>query len=158
MKIRLPMLAVVTALVIGVSGTAYAFDCIRVSASAQGLAASVKSGNWLPFFLGSPAEVKQTLADNFGATMTDAQAACVYADYAASGQPKYFALGIGVAGGKKTTTTTNGARAGFFGVIAWHNKVTRVLSDGHGIDHFDDSPISGVLIGSLVDCGVPVPN
>jgi hypothetical protein len=143
MKKRLPILAVITALVLGVSATAYGFDCIRVSASARGLASSVKSGNWLPFFLGSGAEVKQTLADNFGVAVTDAEAACIAAEYATSGAPRYFALGIGVAGPN--------------GVLAGHNKNTRVLSDNHGIDHFEESPILGALIGAFGACGVPVP-
>jgi hypothetical protein len=41
--------------VLAAAGTAYAFDCIRVSSSLRGLQQSTKSGNWLLFNFGSPA-------------------------------------------------------------------------------------------------------
>ena len=144
-------------LVLAASGTAYAYDCIRVSSSPQGLAQSTKSGNWLAFDLGSTAGVKQTFADVFGVELTDEQAGCFETSYASAEVPKYFALGIGVAGGKKETTTSNGARADSFGVLAWNNKNYRVLSDGKGIDLAEDSSVFSALFGSIGECGIEIP-
>ena len=137
------MIAAVAALAVGVSGTAYAFDCIKVSSSATGLRKSVKSGKWFPFFLGTGAEVKQTLADNFGVTVTDAEAACIATEYAETGSPQYWAIGIGVAGPN--------------GVLAPNNKNTKVLSDNRGIDHLEESPIFGSIVQAFGACGVAVP-
>lgn len=155
MRKGFPMLVAV--LVLAVSGTAYAYDCIRVSSSPQGLAQSTKSGNWLAFDLGSTAGVKQTFADVFGVELTDEETACFAASYASTGAPKYFALGIGVAGGKKETTTSNGARAGSFGVLAWNNKNYRVLSDGKGIDLAESSPVFTAFVGSIEGCKIVIP-
>ena len=153
MKKRLPMLAVVTALLVGVSGTAYAFDCIRVSSSAKGLAASTRSGNWITFSFGTAAELKATFADDFELPLTDEQAACIQEAYAATGQPLYVALGVGVAGGKKTSVPSNGARGDNLGILAWNNKNDGVLSNSRGIDHFEDGVLPA-LIGAAIDCGV----
>jgi hypothetical protein len=135
--------------------TASAFDCIRVSSSLQGLMGSMKSGNWLVFDFSSAAGAKQTFA-NVGGSVTDQQAQCFVTAYAKTDQPKFFALGVGVAGGKKTSATSNGARAAAdgFGVIAWNNGNDVVLSDGHGIDHFDDSPILAAVFTSAMSCGI----
>jgi hypothetical protein len=97
-------------------GSAAAFDCIRVSSSLQGLKQSTKSG----------------------------QASCFVAAYAASGQPRFWALGLGVAGG------FNGGP----GVLAGHNKNTRVLSNNKGIDHFEGSPIIPAVFGAADSCGI----
>lgn len=148
MSKRVSMLGLVLALVLAASGTAYAFDCIRVSSSPQGLERSAKSGNWLPFNLGSATGVQETFA-NIGFPMSGDDAACVAREYAATGQPKYFALGIGVAGGKSETQ-----RAGA-GVLAWKNKNYRVLSDGKGIDHIENG-VLGALFASLGECGFSV--
>ncbi len=147
----------VAVLVLAASGTAYAFDCIRVSSSPQGLAQSTKSGNWLAFDLGSTAGVERTFTDVFGVELTPEQAECFEAAYASADVPKYFALGIGVAGGKKETTTSNGARAGSFGVLAWNNKNYRVLSDGRGIDLAEGSEVFGAFVGSVGACGIEIP-
>jgi hypothetical protein len=138
------------------ASSASAFDCIRVSSSLQGLKNSAgQSGNWLLFDFSSASGAKQTFA-NIGGTVTNQQAACFASAYAKTGQPRYFALGVGVAGGKKTSTNSQGARAQAdgFGVIAWHNGNDVVLSDGHGIDHFDDSPILGAVFGAATSCGI----
>lgn len=159
MRHRLPLLATVVALVLATGGTAYGFHCIRVSSSLQGLQQSTKSGNWLLFNFGSASGVADTFADVFEFPLTSQQAGCLATEYAKSGQPKYFALGIGVAGGKKETTTSNGARADGegFGVLAWNNKNEDVLSDGNGVDHIDKSPIFGALFGAAATCGVQLP-
>jgi hypothetical protein len=158
MKHRLVAVLAVFVLALTVTASAFAFDCIRVSSSLQGLQQSTQTGNWLLFDFSTPAGVQSTLA-NIGVTVTADQAACVASSYAASGQPLYFALGTGVAGGKKDSTNSQGARARAdgFGVIDWNNPNDSVLSNGKGIDHMEDSPIFGALFAAASSCGVPVP-
>ena len=79
--------------------------------------------------------------------MTDEQAACGSEAYAQSGQPLYFALGTGVAGGGNENAP---------GVLAHNNPNSSVLSDGKGIDHFDDSGIVHALEDAAATCGIPV--
>lgn len=157
MKRRIAALVAVFVLALSVAVPAFAFDCIRVSSSLQGLQQSTKSGNWLLFDLHNGPGTKATLA-NIGVQVTDAQASCLATQYATTGKPRYFALGIGVAGGKKTTITAQGARAAAeaYGVIAWNNKNTAVLSNGKGIDHLEDSGIFEALGGAAGACGIPV--
>jgi hypothetical protein len=134
----LALLALVFAALV-LAGSAFAFDCIRVSSSLQGLQESTRSGNWLLFNLSSAAAVQQTAAD-LGETVTPAQAACVAAAYAESGLSPYFALGVGVAGPN--------------GVLAGHNKNESVLANLKGIDHLEDSPVGAALFGALGQCGL----
>jgi hypothetical protein len=139
--------------------SASAHDCIRVSSSLQGLKQSTsQGGNWLLFDFSSTAGAQATFQIVAGGSVTDEQASCFVAAYAQTGQPQYFALGIGVAGGKKTSTNSQGARAAAdgFGVIAWHNGNDVVLANGRGIDHLDDSPILGAVFASATGCGIPL--
>ena len=130
---------------VGVSSAA-AFDCIRVSSSLQGLKQSTKSGHWLLFDLSTPQAAKDTFAGiSEGAIqLSDQQASCFVTAYAASGQPRFWALGLGVAGG------FNGGP----GVLAGHNKNTRVLSNNKGIDHFEDSAIIPAVFDAADSCGI----
>jgi hypothetical protein len=124
-------------------GTAAAHDCIRVSSSLQGLKQSTaKSGNWLLFDLSTPKAATDTFAGISEGTiqLSDEQASCFVDAYAATGQPRFWALGIGVAGG--------------VGVLAHNNKNTRVLSNNKGIDHFEDSPIIPAVFGAAETCGI----
>jgi hypothetical protein len=41
-------------------------------------------------------------------------------------------------------------------VLAHSNPYDRVLSDGHGIDHFEDSPIIPAIMGAAGGCGIDV--
>lgn len=127
-------------------GSAAAFDCIRVSSSLQGLKQSTKSGHWLLFDLSTPQAAKDTFAaiSEGAIQLSDQQASCFVTAYAASGQPRFWALGLGVAGG------FNGGP----GVLAGHNKNTRVLSNTKGIDHFEDSPIIPAVFGAADSCGI----
>jgi hypothetical protein len=102
---RLTVLFAVLAL-IG-TGSALAFDCIRVSASAKGLQQSTKSGNWALFDLSSGPALQQSLAA-LGEEVTSEQAACASAAYKAAGDdlPLHFALGFGVAGRNGVLPTT----------------------------------------------------
>ena len=149
MKHRLSALLALVVLALTLAGSAFAFDCIRVSSSRQGLVNSTRSGNWLLFDLSSGPAVEQTLT-NIGVPITSEQADCVATAYASSGQPLYFALGIGVAGGENPN-----AAAG--GVLAHNNPNDAVLGNGKGIDHLDDSPILGALFGAAAGCGVAIP-
>jgi hypothetical protein len=132
----------VTACSLFAATSAYGHDCIRVSSSHQGLiSSSSHGGRWLLFDFSSVAATTQTLA-TIEVPATQAQIACFVPAYAATGQPQFFALGIGVAGKN--------------GVLAHNNPNDRVLSDGHGIDHFEDSPILPAIFASAGGCGIPL--
>ena len=96
------------------------------------------SGRWLLLDLSTTEAATQTLA-TIGVQATPAQVACFTEAYAQSGQPLTFTLGIGVAGKN--------------GVLAHNNPNTRVLSDGHGVDHIEDSPISAAVDAAAASCG-----
>jgi hypothetical protein len=148
MRHRFAVVVAVLALGLVGVGSAAAFDCIRVSSSLQGLKQSTKSGNWLLFDFSTAAGVQQTLAVISDGTIvpTDEQAACFANAYGASGQPRFFALGIGVAGGEH----------GGPGVLAHHNPNDGVLSNGKGIDHLEDSGIVPALFAAAEACGIDV--
>ena len=139
--------AVVVLALVGAS-SAFAFDCIRVSSSLNGLQQSTRSGNWVLFDLSTPDAFQASLTE-FGVVLTDEQAECGSAAYAESGQPLYFALGIGVAGGENENASAGG-------VLAHNNPNTSVLSNGKGIDHFEDSGIIPALEAAADTCGIPV--
>ena len=143
MKRRLTVLFAVLALGLVGTGSALAFDCIRVSASAKGLQQSTKSGNWALFDLSSGAALQQSLAA-LGEEITLEQGNCASAAYKAAGEdlPLHFALGIGVAGKN--------------GVLAHNNPNESVLGNLKGIDHLEVSPIGGALFGAAAQCGIPV--
>ena len=143
MKQRLIVVLAVLAAVLVVSGSAFAFDCIRVSSSLQGLQQSTKSGNWVLFNLSSGATLQSTF-ETLEVPATAEQAQCVSDAYKAAGGglPLYFALGFGVAGPN--------------GVLAHNNPNDNVLGNLKGIDHLDDSPIGAALFGALGTCHVPV--
>ena len=149
MKKRLPLLGLVVALVVATGGTAYAFDCIRISKTYKGLQQSTKSGNWLLFNFGSASGAQNTFEDIFESPITNTQAACFAAEYAESGEPKYFALGIGVAGAQVQNETGN------FGVLAWKNEQT--TGDGRGVDHLESSGIVPAAEAAAAACGFSIP-
>jgi hypothetical protein len=144
MKQRLVALVAVAVAALALAGSALAFDCIRVSSSLQGLEESTRSGNWLAFDM-TTGGLPQLLSF-FGVELAPADLACVKSEYLASTAPKYFALGVGVAGGR----TEHGS-----GVLAL-NAPDWVLGNGTGIDHLDDTVIPAV-IASFGACGIPVP-
>jgi hypothetical protein len=63
MKHRFGALLGVLALALTLAGSAFAFDCIRVSSSLQGLKSSTRSGNRALFDLSSGASAQQSLGD-----------------------------------------------------------------------------------------------
>jgi hypothetical protein len=140
MRKRLTLLVAVAVASLGVAGSAAAFDCIRVSSSLQGLEQSTRSGNWLLFDFSSASAVQETLA-SIDEEVTAEQAACFATAYGVSGQPVYFALGIGVAGPN--------------GVLALRNG-TAAMGDGRGIDHLESSGILPAIFAAAASCGVPV--
>ena len=129
MKYRFVAVLAVFAVMLTTTSSALAFDCMRVSSSPQGLRQSTKSGNWLFFDMTPSGGGVAQVLNFFGVPVTSSQVACFQTAYSASGAPTYFALGTGVAGGK----TGNGP-----GVLA-HQAPDKVLSNGTGIDHFDDT-------------------
>ena len=139
-KLTALVVAVVASLVL--SGSALAFDCIRVSSSLQGLQASAGSGKWLPLDFSTPAGTDQTFSDVIEVDITPAQAACFTTAYAATGEPQFFAIGIGVAGPN--------------GVLAFMNENANVLSDNKGIDHLEDSGIFPAFVEAAIACGIPI--
>ncbi len=150
MKHRLAAIAAVMAGMLTVSGTAVAFDCIRVSASSTGMQQSAnQSGKWFYVDMsasgGGVAEVLDFFNQfyfHFTQPPTTSQLACIQAAYNTSGEPMQFTLGTGVAGGD-----TNGP-----GVLA-HNNPTGALSNGTGIDHLDQTVLPA-LKTEAANCGV----
>lgn len=141
MRLRLSVLVGTLAVALTLSGSALAFDCLRVSSSLQGLKQSTNGGHWLLFDMTDPTVIAASLS-NFGPPLTPAQAQCISTAYLTSGYTPYFALGFGVAGG-----FTNGP-----GVLAHNNKNESVLSNLKGIDHLDASPIGHTLFGAVGGC------
>jgi hypothetical protein len=150
MKQRVSVAFAVLVLALVGTGSAFAFDCIRVSSSLQGLQESTKSGNWLLFDLSSPEALQGTLAE-IGVEVTSEQAECLSEAYAESGQPLYFALGIGIAGAQNAEKVPAG------GVLAHNNPNDPVLGDGKGIDHLEHSGIFLALEEAAGPCGIDVP-
>lgn len=141
MKHRVLLVLAALAVALTLTGSALAFDCMRVSSSQQGLLQSTKSGNWLYFDMTNGTGIATILAfDEIPATQS--QIDCLQAAYSASNAPRYFALGVGVAGGK----TMNGP-----GVLA-HNAPDKVLTNGTGIEHLDDTVVP-VLVAAAPGCG-----
>ena len=136
MRYRFAALVAVIVASLALASSAVAFDCVRVSSSLQGLKQSTKSGNWLLFDFSSADAVQETLA-NIGEEVTEDEAACFAEVYGASGQPLFFALGIGVAGPN--------------GVLAFHND-NPVMGDGKGIDQLEQSGILGAFEAAAGAC------
>jgi hypothetical protein len=147
MKHRLVLFVAVAVAALTVTGSALAFDCMRVSSSAQGLQQSASnSGMWLYFDMTDGGNGIPQILGFFGLPSDSGTVACFQTAYdqAVAANPKlplYFALGTGVAGGNH-----NGP-----GVIAHNNPNDRVLSNGTGIEHFDDTVLP-VLLAAAPGC------
>ena len=76
MSRRLATLAVAVVASLALAGSSFAFDCIRVSSSLQGLKSSAKSGNWLVLDFSSAAGTQETFATVIEQEITPAQATC----------------------------------------------------------------------------------
>jgi hypothetical protein len=137
-RYRVAALSAVVVASLALASSAAAFDCIRVSSSLEGLEQSTRSGNWLLFDLSSVGGLQRTLASIGEPVPSDEDAACFVSAYAASGQPQFFALGIGVAGPN--------------GVLAFRNSNT--TGDGKGIDHLEESGILPAIDAAVEACGI----
>ncbi len=138
MRTRLATLTVVAFASLAAAGSALAFDCVRVSSSLQGLQQSTRSGNWLLFDVSSAEGVQGTFERIGEPVPSAAQAQCLVSAYAASGQPRFFALGIGVAGPN--------------GVLAHQN--TNAMGDGRGVDQLEASGIVPAVLAAAEACGI----
>ncbi len=135
---RLVVLAAAALTALTLAGSAVAFDCIRVSSSLQGLKQSTRSGNWLLIDVSTREGLQRTFATIGEPVPSAAQADCLVSAYAASGQPRFFAIGIGVAGPN--------------GVLARRNSKT--TADGKGIDHLERTGILSAFIAAAEACGL----
>ncbi|MBA3347636.1 MAG: hypothetical protein H0T13_03660 [Actinobacteria bacterium] len=142
MRHRFTTLIAVSVAALTLASSAFAFDCIRVSSSLQGLQASTKSGKWLLLNFSTATGARQTFASVIEQEITPAQADCFVTEYAKAQQPLYFAIGIGVAGPN--------------GVLAHLNPNTKVLSDGKGIDHLEAGGIFPAFAAASITCGIPL--
>lgn len=147
MKHRLALFIGVAVVALTVTSSALAFDCMRVSSSPQGLQQSAShSGMWLSFDMTDGGNGVAQILGFFGLPSDPDTVACFQSAYdsAVAGNstlPLYFALGTGVAGGN-----TNGP-----GVLAHNNPNSNVLSNGTGIDHFDDTVLP-VFLAAAPGC------
>lgn len=144
MRHRLPAFFAVVVVALTISGSALAFDCIRVSTSFQGLQQSTKSGNWLLVDVSTPTAIHDAVFEFAEIDLSPSQVACFQQSYTASGAPAYFALGIGVAGG-----FAHGP-----GEVA-SGAPLKVVSDGKGIDHGEDAGVFAALdaaVGAALTC------
>jgi hypothetical protein len=142
MRHRFPAVLAAGIAALTLAGSAFAFDCIRVSSSLQGLEASTKSGKWLLLDFSTATGAQRTFATVIEQEITSVQAACFVAEYAKAEQPLFFAIGIGVAGPNA--------------VLAHLNSNTKVLSDGRGVDHLEASGIFPAFAGASLACGIPL--
>lgn len=139
MKKFAPLAAAIVVALTAVAA-ASANDCMRVSSSWQGLQQSTASGNWLAFDMTDSGNGVAEFVSFAG--LPSSTVGCFQAAYDASSAPRYFALGIGVAG-------TRGSGSGP-GVLA-SGAPDKVLLNGTGIDHFDDSVLP-VFINAMPTC------
>jgi hypothetical protein len=141
MKHRFALFVGAVVVALTVTGSAFAFDCMRVSSSAKGLQQSASnSGMWTYFDMTDSGNGIAEIVHFFQGDPSWVPCLQAAYDQAVAANPKlplYFALGTGVAGGNH-----NGP-----GVLAHNNPNDGVLANGTGIDHFDDTVLP-VLLGS----------
>lgn len=111
---------------------AYAWDCIRVSGSAQGLQQSSAHGQWQ--YMTIDDLIAGGVAEG---AITEEQVPCVQQTWAALGEPTSFAIGTGVAGAKGAMQSGHLTDTDFFELAK--NAPLKVMIDGKGIDHLDDA-------------------
>ncbi|WP_426324191.1 hypothetical protein [Microbacterium sp. E-13] len=129
-------LALAAALALGTGAAAYAHECFNPSRSDQGDAqAGANSQAWFTLVV---ADAVQGDAD--AGFITQEQADCIKAAYAATGAPSSF------------TVKVKGA-VGQGGVIAAHNPNLELAANGKGIDHAFEA-YGAQIFGSYAACGV----
>ena len=128
--------ALATALTLGSGAVAYAHECYNPSRSDQGDAkAGSNSQAWFTLVV---ADAIQGDADS--GFITQEQADCITAAYAATGAPSSFTLMVKGAVGQG-------------GVIAAHNPNLELATNGKGIDHAF-AAYGEQIFGSYAVCGV----
>lgn len=127
--------ALAAALVLGSGAGAYAHECLNSSRSDQGNAkAGANSQAWFTLVVDSAIQ-----GDVLAGTITQQQADCIKAAYAATGAPSSFTLMVKGAVGQD-------------GVIAAHNPNSGLMGDGKGIDHLF-AAYGAQIGGSYAACG-----
>ncbi|HEX2856947.1 MAG TPA: hypothetical protein VHO26_05645 [Propionibacteriaceae bacterium] len=125
--------------------TAYAWDCINVSASQQGQQQMTRSGNWE--YVTIDDMVSQAVGMGW---FTPDQGQCIESAWLAAGEPASFAMGVGVAGAHGAGQSGHMTASDFFELAK--DAPTAVVSDGHGVDHFETA-----VAGALATCSVSLP-
>jgi hypothetical protein len=122
---------------------AYAWDCIRVSGSAQGLQQSSAHGQWA--YMTIDDLIAGGVQEGF---ITREQVPCVEQAWSALGEPTSFAIGSGVAGARGAAQSGHLTDADFFELAK--NAPLKVMIDGKGVDHLDDA-----LMVVVSSCSAP---
>ena len=129
---RIAAVAGIAGAVVAASAPAYAWDCIRVSGSQQGLQQSSQNGQWM--YMTFDDLVAGGVAEGF---LDASQVDCVTAAWAALGEPEYFAIGGGVAGARGAMQSGHMSDSDFFELAK--NAPLKVMVNGKGVDHLDDA-------------------
>lgn len=113
---------------------AFAWDCIRVSSSQQGLMQSSQNGQWEYMTIDNL--IQGGIQDGY---IDATQAPCLKQEWAALGEPQYFAIGAGVAGAGAKGAQKSGhiTDQSFFELAK--NAPVKVMVNGKGVDHLDDA-------------------
>lgn len=133
MKLRIAAVAALSVGAVALTASpAYAWDCIRVSGSQQGLQQSTKSGNW------EYLTIQDLVQGGVDAGAVPAEAVpCLLSTWSALGEPSYFAIGIGVAGARGAQQSGHLTDQDFFELAK--NAPAKVMVNGKGVDHLDDA-------------------
>jgi hypothetical protein len=118
------------------SSSAFAFDCFVVNRSDQGSTAVGHSQKWISFEV---AEIMADSPENGGFGFCPAQVEAGLAALEAAGLP--------------TVLSTRNDKILLEGTGADRNGLT---ADGKGIDHFEESPLIGEIIGVAGEAGAAV--
>jgi hypothetical protein len=114
------------------SAPAFAWDCIRVSGSEQGLQKSSQNGQW------EYMTIDDLIAGGVQAGEVPPEAApCLRDAWVSMGEPTSFAIGTGVAGARGAMQSGHLTDQDFFELAK--NAPLKVVVDGKGVDHLDDA-------------------
>lgn len=128
----LTVIGAIGAFAFAAASPAYAYDCIRVSSSPQGLQHSSANGQWI--YLTIDNLLQGGVDEGF---ITAAQVPCLKAEWTRLGEPTAFDIGGGVAGAKGAQQSGHISDADFFELAK--NAPLKVVVNGKGVDHLDDA-------------------
>lgn len=117
---------------VAAASPAYAYDCIRVSSSPQGLQHSSANGQWI--YLAIDDLLQGGVDEGF---ISAGQVPCLKAAWTQLGEPTAFDIGGGVAGAKGAQQSGHISDADFFELAK--NAPLKVVVNGKGVDHLDDA-------------------